>query len=47
MNCAVALSCMQVQLLLEEVINVVTINNAFAMELQNEVGSIIIDKKAI
>lgn len=46
MNFVVALSCIQMKMLPEEAINAATINGAFAMELQNETGSIAIGKKA-
>jgi imidazolonepropionase len=46
MNFVVALSCIQMKMLPEETINAATINAAFAMELQNELGSITIGKKA-
>jgi imidazolonepropionase len=46
MNLMVALSCIQMKMLPEEAINAATINGAYAMELQNEVGSITIGKKA-
>jgi imidazolonepropionase len=46
MNFVVALSCIQMKMLPEEAINAATINGAYAMELQNEVGSITIGKKA-
>ncbi len=46
MNFVVALSCIQLKMLPEEAINAATINGAFAMELENEVGSITIGKKA-
>lgn len=46
MNFVVALSCIQMKMLPEEAINAATINGAYAMELQNEVGSISIGKKA-
>jgi imidazolonepropionase len=46
MNFVVALSCIQMQMLPEEAINAATINGACAMELQDEVGSITIGKKA-
>jgi imidazolonepropionase len=46
MNLVVALSCIQMKMLPEEAINAATINGAYAMELQNEVGSITIGKKA-
>ncbi|MBS1760536.1 MAG: imidazolonepropionase [Bacteroidetes bacterium] len=46
MNLMVAMSCIQMKMLPEEAINAATINGAFAMELQNEVGSITKGKKA-
>ncbi len=46
MNFVVALACIQMKMLPEEAINAATINAAFAMELQNELGSITIGKKA-
>jgi imidazolonepropionase len=46
MNFVVALSCIQMKMLPEEAINAATINGAYAMELQHEVGSISIGKKA-
>jgi imidazolonepropionase len=46
MNFVVALSCIQMRMLPEEAINAATINGAYAMELENEVGSITIGKKA-
>jgi imidazolonepropionase len=46
MNFVTALSCIQMKMLPEEVINAATINGAYAMELEDEVGSIAIDKKA-
>ena len=46
MNFVVALSCIQMRMLPEEAINAATINGAYAMELQNEVGSISVGKKA-
>jgi len=46
MNFVVALSCIQMKMLPEEAINAATTNAAYAMELQNEVGSISIGKKA-
>ncbi len=46
MNFVVALSCIQMKMLPEEAINAATINGAYAMELQNVVGSITIGKKA-
>lgn len=46
MNFVIALSCIQMKLLPEEAINAATINGAFAMELEKEVGSITIGKRA-
>ena len=46
MNFVVALSCIQMKMLPEEAINAATINGAYAMELEQEVGSISIGKKA-
>jgi imidazolonepropionase len=46
MNFVVALSCIQMRMLPEEAINAATINGAYAMELQNEAGSISVGKKA-
>ncbi len=46
MNFVIALSCIQMQMLPEEAINAATINGAYAMELQNVLGSITVGKKA-
>ena len=46
MNLVVALSCIQMRMLPEEAINAATLNGAYAMALQNEVGSITVGKKA-
>lgn len=46
MNFVIALSCIQMKMLPEEAINAATINGAFAIELQNELGSITVGKKA-
>ncbi len=46
MNFVVALSCIQMKMLPEESINAATINGAYAMEAQDEVGSITVGKKA-
>jgi len=46
MNLVVSMSCIQMKMLPEEAINAATINGAYAMELQNQVGSITIGKKA-
>jgi imidazolonepropionase len=45
-NFVVALSCIQMRMLPEEAINAATINGAYAMELQHEVGTISTGKKA-
>ncbi|MDP4265071.1 MAG: imidazolonepropionase [Bacteroidota bacterium] len=46
MNLVIAMSCIQMKMLPEEAINAATINGAYAMELENETGSITIGKKA-
>ena len=46
MNFVTALSCIQMKMLPEEAINAATINGAYAMEVQDETGSIMIGKKA-
>lgn len=46
MNLVVAMACIGMKMLPGEAINAATINGAFAMELENEVGSISIGKKA-
>ncbi|SJZ93356.1 imidazolonepropionase [Sediminibacterium ginsengisoli] len=46
MNLVVAMSCIQMKMLPEEAINAATINGAYAMELENEAGSITVGKKA-
>ncbi len=46
MNLVVAMSCIQMKLLPAEAINAATLNGAFAMELEHELGSISIGKKA-
>jgi imidazolonepropionase len=46
MNLVVAMSCIQMRMLPEEAINAATINGAYAMELQNMLGSITPGKKA-
>jgi imidazolonepropionase len=46
MNLVVAMGCIKMRMLPEEAINAATINGAFAMELQNEVGSIRRGKRA-
>jgi imidazolonepropionase len=46
MNLVIAMSCIQMKILPEEAINAATINGAYAMELEKEVGSITVGKKA-
>ena len=46
MNFVVAISCIQMRMLPEEAINASTLNGAYAMELQDEVGSISKGKRA-
>ena len=46
MNFVVATACVKMKMTPEEAINAATINGAFAMNLENEVGSISIGKKA-
>jgi len=46
MNLVVAMSCIQMKMLPEEAINAATINGACAMELEREVGTITVGKKA-
>lgn len=46
MNLVVSLACVKLKMTPEEAINAATINGAFAMELENELGSIAIGKKA-
>jgi imidazolonepropionase len=46
MNFVVSLSCIQMKMLPEEAINAATINGAYAMQLEKEVGSITVGKKA-
>jgi imidazolonepropionase len=46
MNLVLALSCIQMKMLPEEAINAATINGAYAMELENDVGSITVGKRA-
>jgi imidazolonepropionase len=46
MNLVVAMSCIQMKMMPEEAINAATINGACAMELQHEVGTISVGKKA-
>ncbi len=46
MNFVIALSCIQMKMLPEEAINAATVNGAFAMGLEKELGSITIGKRA-
>ena len=46
MNFVVSLSCIQMKMLPEEAINAATTNGAFAMEVEKELGSISIGKRA-
>lgn len=46
MNFVVSLSCIQMKMLPEEAINAATINGAFAMQVEDDCGSISIGKKA-
>lgn len=46
MNLVISMACIQMKMLPEEAINAATINGAYAMELQNEAGSISVGKKA-
>ena len=46
MNFIVSLACIQLRMLPEEAINAATINGAYAMDIQDTVGSVTIGKKA-
>jgi imidazolonepropionase len=46
MNTVVSMSCIQLKMLPEEAINAATINAAFAMGLEEKLGSIMIGKLA-
>jgi len=46
MNLVVAMSCIGMKMLPEEAINAATINGAYAMEVHDQLGSIMIGKKA-
>lgn len=46
MNLVVAMSCIQMKMLPEEAINAATLNGAYAMELEQELGSITPGKRA-
>jgi len=46
MNTVVSMSCIQMKMLPEEAVNAATMNGAFAMGLEHEVGSITVGKRA-
>jgi imidazolonepropionase len=46
MNLVVSMACIQMKMLPEEAVNAATMNGAYAMELEREVGSITVGKKA-
>ena len=46
MNLVISMACIQMKMLPEEALNAETINGAYAMELEKEVGSITVGKKA-
>jgi imidazolonepropionase len=46
MNFVISLACIQMKMLPEEAFNAATINGAFAMEIENDYGSITVGKKA-
>lgn len=46
MNLVLAMSCIQMKMLPEEAINAATLNGAYAMEVQEKLGSISVGKKA-
>jgi len=46
MNFVISLSCIQMKMLPEEAINAATLNAAYAVELQDQLGSVTIGKKA-
>lgn len=46
MNTVVSMSCIQMRMLPEEAINAATLNGAYAMQLENAVGSITVGKNA-
>lgn len=46
MNLVVAISCIQMRMLPEEAVNAATLNGAYAMEVEDTLGSVTIGKKA-
>ena len=46
MSFVISLACIQMKMTPEEAINAATLNGARAMELENELGSMTVDKKA-
>ena len=46
MNTVISMACIGMRMLPEEAINAATINGAYAMEVENELGSITVGKKA-
>jgi imidazolonepropionase len=46
MNFVISLACIQMKMLPEEAFNAATINGAFAMEIENDYGSVTVGKKA-
>ncbi len=46
MNLVVSMSCIQMKMMPEEAINAATLNGAYAMEMEQELGSITIGKRA-
>ena len=46
MSFVISLACIKMKMLPEEAINAATLNGAYAMELQNDLGSICVGKKA-
>lgn len=46
MSLVISMACIQMKMLPEEAINAATVNGAYAMELENEVGSVRVGKKA-
>lgn len=46
MSLVISMACIQMKMSPEEAINAATVNGAYAMELENEVGSVTVGKKA-